>query len=435
LTVLMKEQKPEIIYSDPVREIMGNPPRKIVRWGTTIIFLVLVLFIFFAWIIRYPDTIPAPVEITTTNPPVPLVSKITGHIQYLYVHEREKVSTGQLVAVMETTASIDEVDRLKETIDTIRDPEKLVYKSLPFFASLGELQSNYSTFLKTLADLYNYDKNDFYGNKIESTKSEIQAIRVYIDRLIIKEKLYTENQKLEASKYNRDSSLYASMVIPQSQLEDSHQSLIRINIDLQQARLDHAAKLIELAEKQQLLNDYIINRDEEREKLVALVVESFLNLKAQVNIWENNYLLVSPINGVVTFTKFWSVNQSVVKDEPVINIVPLEPGAFVGRITLKMQRSGKVKQGQLVNIKLSGYPYLDYGMVRGVVKSISMVPSGDTYIVEISLPNGLKTLYGKKLEFTQNMQGTAEIITDDFRLIQKIINPFRYLISKNKRQK
>ena len=100
-----------------------------------------------------------------------------------------------------------------------------------------------------------------------------------------------------------------------------------------------------------------------------------------------------------------------------------------------MQRSGKVKQGQLVNIKLSGYPYLDYGMVRGVVKSISMVPSGDTYIVEIALPNGLETLYGKKLEFTQNMQGTAEIITDDLRLIQKIINPFRYLISKNKRQK
>jgi hypothetical protein len=30
------------------------------------------------------------------------------------------------------------------------------------------------------------------------------------------------------------------------------------------------------------------------------------------------------------------------------------------------------------------------------------------------------------------MQGTAEIITEDLRLLQKIINPFRYMISRNK---
>ena len=92
-----------------------------------------------------------------------------------------------------------------------------------------------------------------------------------------------------------------------------------------------------------------------------------------------------------------------------------------------------VKTGQIVNIKLSGYPYLQYGMVKGIVKSKSLVPSGDAYMIEIALPDGLSTLYGKKLEFTQNMQGTAEIITEDLRLLQKIVNPFRYMISKNKR--
>ncbi len=98
-----------------------------------------------------------------------------------------------------------------------------------------------------------------------------------------------------------------------------------------------------------------------------------------------------------------------------------------------MNRSGKVKTGQTVNIKLSGYPYLEYGMVRGVVKSISLVPSNDSYVIELSLPSGLTTLYGKNLDFTQNMQGTAEIITDDLSLLQKILNPFRYLVSRNKR--
>jgi HlyD family secretion protein len=113
--------------------------------------------------------------------------------------------------------------------------------------------------------------------------------------------------------------------------------------------------------------------------------------------------------------------------------VPLEPGKFLGRINLKMERSGKVKTGMMVNIKLSGYPYLQYGMVRGIVKSKSLVPSGDAYVIEIELPDGLKTLYGTSLEFTQNMQGTAEIITENIRLLQKIVNPFRYMVSKNRK--
>jgi hypothetical protein len=166
---------------------------------------------------------------------------------------------------------------------------------------------------------------------------------------------------------------------------------------------------------------------------VTLLNEAFTNLRARIRLWETTYLLISPVDGIVSFTRFWNVNQTVVKDEPVMTVVPLETGNYIGRINLMMQRSGKVKSGQLVNIKLSSYPYLEYGLVRGIVKSKSLVPAGDVYVIEVTLPNGLTTLYGTKLEFTQNMQGTAEIITEDLRLIQKIVNPFRYMISRNKR--
>jgi multidrug resistance efflux pump len=429
----MKDRKPEILYSDEVREIMGNPPRRILRWGTGVMFSVFVLFILFAWLIRYPDTIPAPVEITTSNPPVTLATKITGNIKYLYVAEKEQVSAGQLLAVMETTASIDEIKHLKQLVDTIRKPELLISKSLPDFSELGELQETYGSFLKNLSDLKNYIDNDFYGFKITSLTDEIRGIQEYINRLIVKEKLYSENNRLEIKKFKRDSLLFVDKIIPESELERSHQSLIRLNIELQQVRLDHSEKSIEMAEKRQLLQDYNIKKVEDKAKLVSVLNESYMNLNAQVKIWENRYLLVTPVDGIVSFTRFWNANQSVVKDEPVITIVPLETGNFLGRISLKMQRSGKVKPGQKVNIKLSGYPYLEYGMVRGVIKSKSLVPSRDAYIIEIDLPDGLTTLYGIKLDFTQNMQGTAEIITENIRLLQKIANPFRYIISRNKR--
>jgi len=429
----MKNQRPEILYSDSVREIMGRPPGRILRWGTTIMLLVFVLFIVFSWLIRYPDTILAQVEITTTNPPVTLVTKITGRINSFFVKEKDKVNTGQLVAVMETTASIKEVELLKHTIDTIKTPELLSYRLLPLFSELGELQGFYATFLKSLSDLNSYVSNDFYGSKIVSLTDEINKTQEYITRLSIKERLYSENQLIEKKKYNRDSSLFARSVIAESDLESSHQSLLKVNMELQQVRLDHSAKSIEMSEKRQSLQDNRITRVQEKDKLISMLRESFLNLKAQIDLWENTYLLVSPIEGIVSFTKFWSANQSVVKDEPVVSIVPLEPGKFLGRINLKMERSGKVKIGMVVNIKLSGYPYLQYGMVRGIVKSKSLVPSGDAYVIEIELPDGLKTLYGTNLEFTQNMQGTAEIITENIRLLQKIVNPFRYMVSKNRK--
>ena len=103
----MKDRKRELVYSDPVNEIMGNPPGKILRWGTTVMFFVFLLLLIFSWLIRYPDIIPSPIEITTTNPPVTLSTKITGRIKYLYVKEKDVVSAGQLVAVMETVASIE----------------------------------------------------------------------------------------------------------------------------------------------------------------------------------------------------------------------------------------------------------------------------------------------------------------------------------------
>ena len=429
----MEEKVHDIIYSETVNEIMGRPPARILRWGNALILIVFILLIFFSWLVKYPDNIPAPVEITTVNPPVTLVSKFTGRIKNLYVKDKDEIDEGKLIAVMETAASIDEVTELKVIVDTIKSPEKVLLESLPEFTELGEIQSYWGLFMKSLSDFNNYNSNDYYGNKIISLTEEIDGILVYIGRVKVKEKLFAENQALEIKKYKRDSLLFASGVYSESELEKSSQSLIRLNIELQQVRLDHSAKSIELAEKRQLLQDYRIKKLEEREKYYSVLNESFMNLKAQIRIWENTYLLISPVSGTVTFTKFWSENQIVTEDEPVLSIVPFETGDYVGRINLKMNRSGKVKPGQSVNIKLSGYPYLEYGMVKGIVKSISLVPSDDSYVIELSLPSGLMTLYGKKLDFTQNMQGTAEIITDDMRLLQKILNPFRYLISRNKR--
>lgn len=52
------------------------------------------------------------------------------------------------------------------------------------------------------------------------------------------------------------------------------------------------------------------------------------------------------------------------------------------------------------------------------------------YVIDIELPNGLRTNYGKELPLSREMKGTAEIVTEDLRLIERLLAPIKKLKSK-----
>jgi HlyD family secretion protein len=155
----------------------------------------------------------------------------------------------------------------------------------------------------------------------------------------------------------------------------------------------------------------------------------------QIKNWEQSYLLVSPTTGIVTLTKYWQKNQNVNAGDVLVTIVPTEETKIVGKILLPPQGAGKVKEGQMVNVKFDNFPFMEFGMVRVQIKNISLVPVtvGDNqkaYMLEVDFPNNLKTNYNKELTFSQEMTGTAEIITEDLRLLDKFLNPIKAVIKK-----
>lgn len=54
------------------------------------------------------------------------------------------------------------------------------------------------------------------------------------------------------------------------------------------------------------------------------------------------------------------------------------------------------------------------------------------YVVDIALPDGLTTNYGRTLPLTREMKGSAEIITDDLRLLERLIMPLRKIFMEQK---
>jgi hypothetical protein len=68
----------------------------------------------------------------------------------------------------------------------------------------------------------------------------------------------------------------------------------------------------------------------------------------------------------------------------------------------------------------------DKELLLGNLQSIS----GESvhYAVEISLPEKLHTTYQKELPYLPNMQGNADIITEDISLLERLIMPVRKLL-------
>ncbi len=428
------ESKVEI-RSEEVDEIMGRSPAWIIRWGITVIFIVIATLLIGSYFFKYPDVINSSIIVTTENIPVTLIAKTNGKIEKLFVKDKQFVNKYDVLALIENPANYNDIISLKKQLDSLKQFTNAFKKfdSLQYFTfnnnlQLGSFQTEYLSFLKNMLDYQLFIKMDYQHKKIKSIKQQIGKYYQLNKKLLQQNKLKAEELDLTSKQYERDSNLLNNNTISQADFEKSKNILLQQKYAFENTRTAIDNSGIQILQLEQNVLDLQQQFDEQKKQYELLIEQSFNNLTNQIKTWEQTYLIIAPINGTVTFNQYWSENQNVVSGDKVLTVVPNVPTRMLGKILLPIQGSGKVKTGQRVNIKFINYPYMEYGMVRGVIKSISLLAADNNYSVEVELPEGLKTNYGKTLDFNQEMQGSAEIITEDTRLIERFINPIKSLI-------
>ena len=96
-----------------------------------------------------------------------------------------------------------------------------------------------------------------------------------------------------------------------------------------------------------------------------------------------------------------------------------------GEIKIPATGSGKIRTGQQVNVFIANYPYSEYGYVTGVIDRIDETPDENgNYMITVAFPNGMKSSYGHNLRAWKVMTGTAEIVLENKRLTEKLLQPF-----------
>jgi len=391
--------------SEEVQEIMSYVPGWTVRWGISVILLTAVLLLVVAWFIRYPDVITARATISSRTPPIAVMARSGGRL-HLYVDDQNVVTAGTILAIIENPASISDVFALKDNIRRFKEktakPAALTNIVFDRAALLGDLQKTYAEFLQQLAS-YQLVVMHSVSGRIDNVVAPQYGD--HVSKLVHQSVVVAKETEVAERKYTSSRTLFAQGLISAVELADAESVFHEKRTTLQYVN----------AEIEYVKNTLLLTLELDCKRLESEIAE-----------WEYKYVLRAPIDGSVTLYQFWSDNQFVATGNEVLTVVP-RSHALLGKVYVPLLGSGKIKTGQRVYIMCDSYPFREYGAVCGAVDSISLVPRDQQYLVSVSLPNGLRTTFGVTLDFRQEMQGTARIITEDVRLLQRVFSRLRYL--------
>lgn len=109
--------------------------------------------------------------------------------------------------------------------------------------------------------------------------------------------------------------------------------------------------------------------------------------------------------------------------------------SMIGFIDDRSDTIMRIVPGQQVNVKLTPFPYLEYGILRGLVtgQSHSIEINSEKmahYTVIVSFPDGLRCINGRELPVFTEAEGVAEIAIGRIHLIDYLFNPFRSLLNE-----
>jgi multidrug resistance efflux pump len=431
---MSKEREKYQIRSEDVQELLGHVPRWIIRWGTIVVFCVVVVLVLLAKVLRYPDIINSQIQLTANIYPAELKAYTDGTISNILVNDKQIIEKGELLAVIQSSANYVDVIWLANTISNSFSIKELLEKDISVNPlKLGSLHSTYASFINEHEDYKSFVDVEYYQRKSNSLEQELLKYQEYTLSIIEQRDVLRKEYGIVVSQFKRDSLLTVEGVLSKSDLELSEEKKLSKLLELKQLNSTISQTSLETTNLKQEKLELELRLEQQNQKLYGSLKAKWEGLKGAIAVWQKLYLVESPINGKASFSKIWSENQYVKEGEIVITVLPQSYEYIVGRVNLKPSGAGKIKSGNKVIIRFHNYPYLEYGVVTGEISSMSLTPENGDYYASVLLDSTeLITSYNIKINFNQNMQGNAEIITESRSLLERILAPMKSAIEIQK---
>jgi len=416
------------LRSEEVQDIISQVPGWLLRWGISLIFLLFIALLAVSWFIRYPDVIKASVVVTTDPAPINLVSRAAGKI-LLLKKQNVNVNKDEVLAVLQTNANYEDVLRLERTLaDTENDTDyQHLHLLLKQPTQAGELQSFLNNAIRSLQELTGFQQNDLHLKQISHLQKQIASYKNLNQNLNKQLGLMQQETVLSHEQFKTDSLLFAQKVIAPLDFNRAKSNYLVQQRSLKNTEAAIISNQLQIGGLEKQLTELEMDKNAKGDQLLTGAANSLNELTSQIKKWKENHLFIAPIFGSLAYLGFIETDQFVESGKPLFAVVS-NSKQLIAKAELPVAGAGKVKVGQKVNIRLSNYPYEQFGMLRGTVESISEIPEKEKYTVLISLTEGMTSTYNKPLNFRPQLQGETEIITEDLRVLERVFYQIRKLL-------
>lgn len=423
----MKNENNIDVRNEEIQEILGTPPGWILRFGTLIFLIIIVILIWLSYWIQYPDVVENEIIVSFNDPPTKLISPKSGYLNELHTKHNQQVKKGQLLISYNSEADYLDVLSLYEKLLWVKltNQTSIISLSLTENYSIGDLQKYLIQFsdkqkqykLRTNGEVEIANKTD-KQRQILSLQNGIQY------SLNLKENLSTQIENIQIQIKNEESMVKMDK-FSQSELNKTKDKLTYIISNLNATEAEIKDKQFKISILRSDLINLKVGSEKGREVALVEMNEAFVQLKSNASQWISLHLINSPSNGTVQVTnKFLKSGQYVNKDEPLLMVIPPQTNKMKGIMNIPFTESGNVRKNQTVLVRLNSYPYSKYGIIQGKVETSSSIALEDNKKlvspVTVYFKNGLVTSTGFKVSTKKELSGTARIITKNKRFIQRL---------------
>lgn len=423
----MKNENNIEFLNEEIQEILGTPPGWILRFGTLIFLIVIVVLIWLSYWIQYPDVVVSEIIVSFNDPPTKLISPKSGYLNKLHTVHNQKVKKGKLLISYNSEANYQDVLSLYEKLIEVKQTNQQSILSLSFTEnySIGDLQKSLSQFL---------DKQKQYNLKVKGNtevtyKSDKQKQIISLENGIefssnLRDNLAVQIDNIQIQMKNEEAMVKMDK-LSQSELNKTRDKLTVLSSNLNATEAEIKDKQFKISNLRTDLVNLSANNEKGREVALSEMNAAFIQFKSNVSQWISSHLIISPTDGTVQVTnKFLKSGQYVNRDEPLLIIIPPQSNKMKGIMNVPFNESGNIKKNQLVLVRLNSYPSSKYGIIQGKVALSSNIALEENAKlvspVTVYFENGLITTTGYKVSTKKELSGMARIITQNKRFIQRL---------------
>jgi HlyD family secretion protein len=407
------------LRSEPMQEILSKQPSFMAKWALVFFASILLLLLAGTWFIHYPEVITTSTTLTGTNAPREIIPLQDGKLVRLFANNNTVVQKGTVIGWIESNANHLEVLSLSKKVDEAitllqtNNSDKIQQLFIERYTALGELQQVYQPFVIAYQTFIDYLHNGYYPKKQKVLQADIVFLEKTKLNLLSQKKLLLQDLQLTEDGYKANEGLYKDKVISRQDYRNEQSKLITKQLTIPQIEAGLLNNETQMHEKQKEINE--LSHSISQQQLIFK--QALQNLQSQIEDWKKRFLIQAPVTGKVQFSLPIQENQFL-KNGRSLGFVNPDSSAFYAETMLPQNNFGKIEVGQQVQLRLTAYPFNEFGFVKGRLQYISRSATDSGFLAKISLPEGLVTSQRKVLNYNSGLKAEALIITKDRNLLE-----------------